>query len=311
MFPGMPYSRAVMSVADDELLLRHREYEAVVTPVAAGLRVLRHQGRDLVVPYEAGSVRPYYRGATIAPWPNRVVDGRYELGGAVHQLALTEPARGHALHGLVSWTRFDLVQHDDSTARWTHRIVPQDGYPFDVELDVSYILGAEGLTWSVTARNHGQDPAPYGVCPHPYLTPGSGRVDDWELTLPAAQVLEVTPDRLIPRGRTEASGGRYDFRTRRRIGDAEVDHAFTGLDGGDVAVTVRGADGREVVLRWDAEVMPWVQLHTADVPGSPHHRVGLAVEPMTCPPDAFNSGEDLVVLQPQQTHTASWAIGAG
>ncbi|MDQ3629363.1 MAG: aldose 1-epimerase family protein [Actinomycetota bacterium] len=293
------------------MLLRHGEYEAVVTPVAAGLRVLRHRGRDLVVSYEAGTVRPYYRGATVAPWPNRVVDGRYELAGTVHQLALTEPARGHALHGLVSWTRFDLVRHDERTAGWTHRIVPQVGYPFDVGLEVTYALGTGGLTWSVTARNHGQDPAPYGVCPHPYLTPGSGRVNDWELTLPASQVLEVTPDRLIPCGRSDVAESRYDFRAGRRIGADEVDHAFTGLGGGEVAVTVRGVDGRQVVLTWDADVLPWVQLHTADVPGSPQHRVGLALEPMTCPPDAFNSGADLVLLEPGQAHSASWAIGVG
>jgi len=297
------------AVATDEVRLRLGGYEAVVTPVAAGLRVLRHRGRDLVVPYEAGTVRPHYRGATVAPWPNRVVDGRYAFGGATHQLALTEPERGHALHGLVCWTRFDLMQRDERTARWTHRIVPQVGYPFDVGLEVTYALGDGGLTWSVTARNHGAVAAPYGVCPHPYLTPGSGRVDDWELALPAAQVLEVTPDRLIPCDRRDVAGSGYDFRTGRRLGDREVDHAFTGLGPGEVTVTVSGADDRRVVLGWDADVLPWVQLHTADVPGSAQSRVGLAIEPMTCPPDAFNSGEDLVVLAAGETHTASWTIG--
>lgn len=299
------------AVTTGEVLLRHGAYEAVVTPVAAGLRMLRHEGSDLVVPYEAGTVRPYYRGATVVPWPNRVVDGRYRFRGTAYQLAVTEPDRGHALHGLVSWTRFDLAAVGASTARWAHRIVPQAGYPFDVGVEVTYELGDDGLTWSVTACNRGQDAAPYGVCPHPYLTPGSGRVDDWDLTLPAAQVLEVTPDRLVPLGRTDVAGGGYDFRSRRRVGHAEVDHAFTGFGGGEVAVTVRGGDGRQVVLRWDADVLPWVQLHTADVPGSPHHRVGLALEPMTCPPDAFNSGVDLVVLEPRQTHTAAWTIGVG
>lgn len=298
---------ASTTVAADEVLLRHGGYEAVVTPVAAGLRVLRHRGRDLVVPYEAGAVRPHYRGATVAPWPNRVVDGRYEFGGQVHQLALTEPARGHALHGLVAWTRFGLVQHDGREATWAHRIVSQAGYPFDVGLEVTYVVDDDGLTWSVTARNHGREPAPYGVCPHPYLTPGSGRVDDWELTLPATQVLEVTPDRLVPRGRYDVAGRAYDFRTGRCVGATEIDHAFTGLGSGEVAVTVRGADGDRTALRWDAGVLPWVQLHTADA----DQRVGLALEPMSCPPDAFNSGEDLVVLAPRRTHTASWTISAG
>lgn len=302
---------ARVPVAAGEVLLRHGGYEAVVTPVAAGLRALRYSGSDLVVPYPAGSVRPYYRGATVAPWPNRVVDGRYEIDGIVQQLALTEPDRGHALHGLVSWTRFDLAGHGPDTATWTHRIVPQAGYPFDVGLQVCFGLGPEGLTWSVTARNHSGSPAPYGVCPHPYLTPGSGRADNWRLTLPGSRVLEVTPDRLIPRGCTDVSGSPYDFRAGRTVGAIEVDHAFTGLGGGPVCASVTGANGVRTLLTWDSDVLPWVQLHTADVPGSPEHRVGLAVEPMTCPPDAFNSGEDLIRLAPGGTHTATWRISRG
>ena len=39
------------------------------------------------------------------------------------------------------------------------------------------------------------------------------------------------------------------------------------------------------------------------------HRKSLAVEPMTCPPDAFNSGVDLVVLQPGQSHSLALTIG--
>jgi len=56
-------------------------YAAVITAVGASLRELQFRGRDLVVPFDAGAVRPLYRGAVIAPWPNRIADGRYDFDG--------------------------------------------------------------------------------------------------------------------------------------------------------------------------------------------------------------------------------------
>lgn len=201
----------------------------MVSQVGAGVRLLRHRGRELVLGYGADEVRPRYRGALLAPWPNRVVDGRYSFAGTTHQLDLTEPERGHALHGLVCWQRFDVLDRGETWVELGHTIVPRTGYPFAVELVVRYTLSDAGLTTTVRARNTAPDPAPYGVGPHPYLVAGPGRVDEWMLTLPAGDVLDPA-------------------------------------------------------------------------------RLGLAVEPMTCPPDAFNSGTDLVVLEPTAEHVAEWTI---
>jgi aldose 1-epimerase len=291
-----------------ERTLRHGRYTAVLTPLAAGVRLLQHEGVDLVVPYAADEVRPYFRGATVAPWPNRVVDGRYRFGGDAHALALTEPERGHALHGLTPWARFDLVERDDRSATWRHQLVAQAGYPWSLALEVRHRLGDDGLTTTVTARNDAGTPAPYGVCPHPYLRVGDVPLDDCELTAPGTRVLQVTPDRLVPLELADVAGTDFDFRTAHRVGGVEIDHAFTGLAAG--RVELRAPDGRGVACTWDPAVLPWLQLHTADVPGTPAHRAGLATEPMTCPPDAFNSGTDLVVLAPGDSHVASWTVGA-
>ena len=293
-----------------ERLLRHGDYEAVLTPVAAGIRVLRHQGTDLVVPYEPGEVRPRYRGAVIAPWPNRIVDGRYRFDGTEHRLPLTEPERQHALHGLVSWTRFTAVQEDARCATWAHDLVAQTGYAWSLELRVTHELSDEGLTTSVHATNLSDTPAPYGVASHPYLRVGDAPLDGCLLTLPADRVLQVTPDRLIPQALTDVDNTSFDFRAPRVVGRTEMDHAFTGLTERAAQVELRAPDGRAVRCSWDAAVLPWLQVHTADVPGDPDHRAGLAVEPMTCPPDAFNSGTDLIVLEPGASHTASWTISA-
>lgn len=288
-------------------------YVAEIASIGASLRRLTFEGRDLVVPFEADEVRPGYRGATLAPWPNRVVDGRYAFAGERHQLALTEPSRSHALHGLLGWADFDESFADSDRAALVAVIPPQEGYPFHVEVTSEYRVGQEGLTQTVTARNLGADAAPWGTGPHPYLVAGDGRVDDWALSLPADDVLTVTPDRLSPIAvEPVADHPEWDFRGPREIGGVFIDHAFTGLTrvDGVAEVRVTSADGTGAAISWGEEC-PWVQVHTADTPGVPEtHRIGLAVEPMTCAPDAFNSGDGLIVLEPGATSAASWSIRA-
>jgi aldose 1-epimerase len=291
------------------------DYRASIASVGATLRLLQHEGRDLVVPFGADELRPAYRGATLAPWPNRVVDGRYTFDGADQLLALTEPERGHALHGLAAWLDFAVLERSAERVVLRATVEPQQGYPHRIELTVEYALGDDGLTQTVTGRNLSESPAPYGTGPHPYLVAGPGVVDDWSLELPASEVLTVTPDRLIPVAVADVAvddGGALDFRAERTIGDTFIDHAFAGLErdaDGIATVTVRSPGGTAVAMTFNA-ACPWVQVHTADHVDPALNRVGLAVEPMTCPPDAFNSGRDLIVLETGESASASWSIAA-
>ncbi|MHA7271814.1 aldose 1-epimerase family protein [Arthrobacter sp. TMT4-20] len=294
-----------------QLHLTHGDYSAVVASVGASLRELRFGGRDLIRSYDADEIRPNYRGAILAPWPNRVVDGTYTFDGATHQLSLTEPERSHALHGLLAWEDWETADQSDSSVRLRATVVPQEGYPFRLTLEVTYTLDDDGLTTTVTAANTGPDAAPYGVASHPYLVAGDGLVDEWTLTIPADTVLEVTKDRLIPTALTGVSGD-FDFLTPRRIYDTFLDHAFTGViyDDGAATVSLTGPGGHGAAVSFGSGC-PWVQVHTGDLPKDPaDSRRGLAVEPMTCPPDAFNSGTDLLVLQPGASHTTQWTIHA-
>lgn len=294
------------------ITLRHGDYAASVASVGASLRTLGHAGRDLVVPFGEDEVRPGYRGATLVPWPNRVVDGRYAWDGARHRLALTEPARSHALHGLGAWLDYAVAERSDAHVVLAATIPAQDGYPFPLDVSVRFELDDDGLLSTVTATNAGAVDAPFGTGPHPYLVGGDGRVDDWSVTIPADEVLEVTEDRLIPTGLAPVDGTGFDFRAHRRIGDTFIDHAYTTLrrDGDGVAeVRVTAADGHGAAMTWGADC-PWVQIHTADTDDPATDRVGLAVEPMTCPPDAFNSGTDLIRIAPGASASASWRIRA-
>lgn len=299
-------------LSGEQTTLTHGAYRAEIAAVGASLRSLTVDGRNLTVPYEADAIRPVFRGAILAPWPNRVVDGVYTFDGVDRQLPLTEPARGHALHGLLAWARWSVVEASASHVRLAASVVPTDGYPFPLDVVVTYALDDAGLTTTVEATNTGKTAAPYGTAPHPYLSAGPGHVDDWTLTLPAAEYLEVTPDRLIPVAtKPVTEHPAFDFRTARPIEDLFIDHAFTALerDGetSTATVTLTSPGGTGVTMSWGAE-LPWVQVHTADRPEASLNRLGLAVEPMTCPPDSFSSGVDLIRLEPGQTHVASWRI---
>lgn len=301
--------------------LRAGDYEAVISSVGASLRSLTYDGRDLTVPFDADEVRPSYRGATLAPWPNRIVDGKYTFADVERQVALTEPARHHALHGLAGWLDYEAIDKGPSHVTLTAAIVPQTGYPWRVVIETTFSLDADGLTQTVTATNESPDAAPWGTGPHPYLVAGDGHVDDWTLDLPAAEVLAVTPDRLSPIGLRPVDADdptRFDFRQARQIGDVEIDHAYTALNRdaeGFATVRVTDSAGSGVEMVWDA-ACPWVQIHTSDKGvGKPGHRTGLAVEPMTCAPDAFNADRydydaGLIVLAPGASASASWRICA-
>jgi aldose 1-epimerase len=297
-------------VNQDEYELKAGNYTAVVTPRAAALRSLRLAGRDLVVPFDRGGPIPDYRGIIAAPWPNRIADGRYTFDGVEHEVPANETERGCALHGLAFPLDWDLQFRDETSVTLSCTVGPTAGYPFTVQLTASYRLSGNGLQGGVTARNLGTTTAPYGVCPHPYLVAGPAPLDQWTLQIPAGTFLEVTPDRLLPIGTRPVQGHEYDFRTPRAIGTTEIDHAFTDIrfdDDGLAAVIATDPSGTGVGIAWDT-ACPWLQVHTADKKPPFPNRLGLAVEPMTCPPDAFRSGTDLIRLEPGTSHEATWRI---
>src|SRR5437660_2673693 len=175
-------------------------YRATVTELGAGLRRLSHSGRPLIVEYAADELPPAGAGQLLAPWPNRVDHGRYTFAGATHQLDLSEPARGNAIHGLTRWANWESADSGPGLAELRHTLLGSPGFPFLIELRARYELAADaGLRVSVTAGNAGSVPAPYGTGSHPYLTAGTELVDECELELPAARWLDAN-DRGIPVG---------------------------------------------------------------------------------------------------------------
>lgn len=288
-----------------QIVLHGRGLTAIVTEVGATLRELSWQGRPLVAGFRRHDLPHAYQGAVLAPWPNRLAGGRYRWGDDVYQVPLSEPERRNALHGLVSFAPWQVVDADAESVTLTHRLWPQRGYPFPLDLRASYGLSDAGLTFELTAVNIGTTPAPYGASFHPYLVAGGGPVDEWTVQVPAATYLTVDPDRLLPVATAPVGPAGFDFRAPTSLRGIEVDHAFTDLDfdgSGTVRLQLIGPSGRGVWMMWDRGAT-WLQLCIPGPNNPTMTRRALAVEPMTCPPDAFNSGIDLISLPPGGEHT--------
>lgn len=153
------------ALSGTQTFLRHGRYSAAIASVGASLRSLRFDDRDLIIPFTPDEVRPAYHDAVLAPWPNRVIDGHYSFQGTTHQLSITEPARGHALHGLLVWQDWSVESCTTSAVVLSSRLVAQQGYPFALLMQVRYELDDDGLTTTITALNTGPNAAPMGL-PH-------------------------------------------------------------------------------------------------------------------------------------------------
>lgn len=284
-------------------------YTCVVTESGAALRHLSYAGEDLVDGFAEDEMASMGRGQLLMPWPNRIEDGSYAFGGRTHQLALTEPKRHNASHGLVRWAAWQVEEHTGHSVSLTHRIPAQTGYPWLLDLQVTYDVSADGLTVTQSATNLADEPAPYASGAHPYVTVGAP-LDACELLLPASTRSVVDPERLLPKGRESVEATAYDFRMLRPLRDTVLNDAFTDLRAGNdgkVSVVLRGPD-RAVEL-WADDQHRWLQLYSGDdVAG--HDRRSLAIEPMTAQANAFRSGEDLLELEPGDTFSASWGIRA-
>lgn len=284
------------------------DHEATVVEVGGGLRTYTVAGSDVLDGYGEAERCSGGRGQLLLPWPNRLRDGRYRFDGADQQLALSEPDRHNAIHGLVRWMNWAAAVQDPGRVVMELVLHPQPGYPFTLGLSVDYQLGEAGLTVATTATNLGEEPCPYGAGTHPYLTVGTATVDDAVLHAPGATRLE-TDDRGIPVGSAPVEGTAYDFRVPRRLGQAVLDTAYTDLEGGEVSLS-DPATGRRTRLWMDGSYR-WLMVFTGDTLAPDRRRRGLAVEPMTCAPNAFVTGDGLRVLAPEEAWTTTWGLSSG
>ncbi|MFI6762762.1 aldose 1-epimerase family protein [Micromonospora sp. NPDC050417] len=286
--------------------------EAVVVEVGGGLRAYRIGGVDYLDGYADDEVSPGAAGQVLAPWPNRIRDGQYSFGGRSHQLALTEPDKHTAIHGLVNWLPWRLVEQAPDAITVACDLPAQMGYPWPLRLTTRWQIGPDGLRADYEVTNLGAQEAPFGLSVHPYFRLPGVPVDQVWLRVPGRSRL-LADGRLLPIGAVKVTGSEFDFTEPRQIGDAVLDVTFgeveQGPDGSSVTLTGPGA--QPAVSIWADRAFGWWQVFTGDTLTGDRNRRSVAVEPMTCPPDAFRSGRDVIVLAPGVTWRASWGIRPG
>lgn len=298
-----------MFPSGEQVEISRGDQRAVAVTVGGGLREYVAAGEAILDGYGAGEMCDGARGQLLVPWPNRLRDGAYGWEGRRLQLPLTEPERGNAIHGLARWVAWRVVEHEASAAVLGLDLPPQPGYPFQLQLRVAYELTADGLAVRQSATNLGSIACPYGAGAHPYLAAGAGTVDAANLEVPAGTCL-VVDSRQIPIGAQPVDGTAADFRRARPIGAVELDTAYTDLER-DASGVVRfrfAVPGRPLISLWAGSSVAYVMVFTGDTLDPARRRRGLAVEPMTCAPNAFQSGDGLRVLRPGETAVCEWGI---
>lgn len=299
-----------ISATGDTWTIRSGDHEAEIIQLGGGLRSYRVVGRDVVAGYPAGRKPDAGRGQVLMPWPNRIRDGKFSFAGHEEVLALSEPAKGNASHGLARWATWSLQDAQPDSVRVGYRLLAGQGWDWPLDLAVTYRVGDDGLHVLAEATNVGDQTAPFGYGHHPYLTVGEANLDETTLTVPASTYIEVD-ERSLPTGTSPVSGD-TDLRAGKALKGVQLDTAFTDLvaSGDNWEVTLEG-HGHRTTMWAHAATFPYVQCFTADVlPGGKARTTGLAVEPMTCPADAFNSGAGVVSLAPGQTWAGRWGIRA-
>lgn len=301
----------VTTPSGEQFLIERSGQRAVVTEVGATLRSWSVDGEELLDGFPSVELDADFRGKVLSPWPNRIRDGRYAFAGAEQRLPVDEPERACAIHGLVLWSGWRPLRRGRDHVALVDVVHARPGYPFTLGIEVEYRLGELGLAATLRARNLGGAPAPFGAGFHPYLALG-GTADAARLELPAAARIPVDAERLLPTGPPVAvEGTAYDFRRARPVADAALDDCFTGLDrDGDGLAHVRlwTPGGRRLTLWLDAGFR-YVQAYTADAVGEvARRRRSIAIEPLTCAPDAFNTGEGLLTLAPGASFVARWGL---
>ncbi|MDQ0028748.1 aldose 1-epimerase [Arthrobacter bambusae] len=288
-----------------------RNQRAVVTEVAASLRELDVDGVALVQDYPSDAQPPWCAGWVLAPWPNRVAGGKWKYNGVAQQLDITEPDNGNALHGLLTRTHFGVSARTADSITLDAGISQQPGYPFELSASVRYQLVVDGLLVTHRLENTGPRSAPVALGAHPFLRLGSVPTQELTLYINADTHIEVD-ERLIPSGITKAVAGTiHDFRSGQLVGAVDLDDAWGDVrresDGSSVHY-LEAPDGSRVQLIMDASFGYVQAFTTQDFAAEGGMVTAVAVEPMTAPADAFNSGEGLRWLEPGEVWEASWGI---
>jgi aldose 1-epimerase len=292
-----------------EITIKYGRQEAIINEVGARLHSYKVDDELIVEPgANPNQLHDVYKGAhgnLLMPWPNRVAQGKYEFEGTTLQLPINEVSRGHASHGFCRVFTWTIADQTESQVKLTARFPAQIGFPFVFDAMVTYTIDDNGLSVHIHARNVGQTTMPFGVGMHPYVTIGNGDISNATLTCPATEYHEVN-DVMIPEGDSKpVSNTQFDLTKGAKVSELDLDTPYTALQrdqDGRCNVTLSSADSTRTTTVWMDTAFEYIMLYTGNKPTS------VAIEPMTCAPDAFNNHRGLRLLKPGEEFAGIWGI---
>lgn len=260
-------------------------------------------------------------GALLAPWPNRTGDGIFSHHGTIHRLPCTEPDRNNALHGYAADATWETTDRSPGSVTMQWQGPARTEWAWPLAYSITWALADDGLSAELTVTNTSTGietahpsttSSPFGLGWHPYLSAQGAPLDECTLVMPATTNLPLDPERLLPAGpeipATEIVG------KHQHMAGITLDHCFR-LDAPPANsnhaahhIELRNAAGSGARL-WADERFGWCQVYTSPE-SAPTIGRAVAVEPMTCPPNALRSGESLLQLASASSTRFRFGISA-
>jgi aldose 1-epimerase len=279
--------------------------KATVSTTGAALLELTIGSKNIIRP--TANPIEIFAGSVLAPWQNRLAGGEwFDSSGEKKSLSINEQDLGNALHGLVFTSEFTILSQSNSRVELGTRIDPTEGYPFTVDVEIAYELDELGFSCEFSATNAGESAAPFVIGFHPYFTIGDPK--GATLVLPAQSYYPQDGNK-IPLTKVSVAGTNYDFRSARQLEGAELDDFFTDLEmsNGEIVSELKTAD-------WGIELSQSKNLgHLVVYLKNNYESAGefvtaLAIEPASGPANAFNSNEDVPLIEPAGSFSGNWGV---
>ena len=261
-----------------------------------GARITKFTKANQEIMKSASDELQGFNGMVLAPWPNRIADGKYQFGGIEYELEINETDRNNALHGFAYKTEFEISSQSTSEIVLWATLTEPNGYPFHIDLQLSYRLDEKGFRCDVLATNNSIQAAPFGIAFHPYYP-----VDDQtKISMPAKTHI-LTNNQMIPISDQPNSHKEFLF------GDVDFDDCFTELERANLIAEIEIQSENRSITLWQDEAFDYVMVYTTnDFEAIDGKAKAIAIEAQSCPANAFNTNPPL--LQPAESFTGSWGV---
>ncbi len=246
-----------------------------------------------------------YKGSKLTPFPNRIRDGKYCFKGSYYQLPINHRHENHAIHGLVYDKSFSLVKLIANKVCAELEIEycysgGDVGFPWCFRVTLVYTLTNKGIKITTYIKNTGTQDMPFGDGWHPYFK-FNEVVDDLMISIPSSKKILVD-GRMIPNGKFERND---DIKNLRLIGNKVLDSGFQ-IETLGISTTQLYSPKKDTKINvWqdsDFAKYNYLQIYI------PPSRESIAIEPMTCAPDAFNNHEGLNILSPNSEFKGEYGV---